>query len=303
MAIIDFSTARIAAILNTASGSCDLSSEEKVRALLTEAGITDPKLWCGGADHMEQAFSEAVRMKPDVLIVLGGDGTIRTGAEACDSSGPLLIPLPGGTMNMLPKAFYGDRTWEEALRETLAHPQVKSVSGASANGYQFFIAAIAGGPALWAQAREALREGDLQAAAEKGAVAFQNMFATKVKYGFSEENRGEADAVTVICPLISEEMEETERALEAAVITVENAGEVLGLAASGAFGKWREDKHVMVTKTKAVTLEADEEIPLILDGETMDLGKKVRIEFVPEAFKALVPRPFIGNEPRDSDLS
>lgn len=282
--------ASVIAILNVASGSCTPASEEKMLTILEEAGIREPTIRCAQASEIEQAFTEASQQKPDILIVLGGDGTIRTGAEACTSAGPLLIPLPGGTMNVLPKALYGTRSWEDALRDTLAAPEMRSVSGASANGHQFFIAAIAGAPALWAEAREALREGELRVAAEKGAVALQNMFATKVRYSFSAENEGEADAVTVICPLISEEMHESERALEAAVITVENAAEVLGLATTSAFGKWREDSHVTVIKTKIVTLSADEEIPLILDGETMGLGKEVQIEFVPEAFKVLVPR-------------
>ena len=53
-------------------------------------------------------------------------------------------------------------------------------------------------------------------AIKKGGVAFQNMFETKVRYLISERIKGEAEAVALICPLISEQMSESEQALEAA---------------------------------------------------------------------------------------
>lgn len=286
---IDFTTARVAAILNTASGSCDIAAEQVVQTLLIEAGITEPKVWCGDGNYMETAFKEMKAYDPDVLIVLGGDGTIRSGAEACTSTRPLLVPLPGGTMNMLPKALYGALSWQEALKGVLHNPRIRNVSGGSIKGRQFFIAAIIGAPTLWAQAREALREGDLSAVVEKGVHAFQNMLSLKIKYSFSEAASGEADAVSVLCPLISDVMEDTEQYLEAAVIEVASAGGVLELASAAAFGKWRESSLVTTIKTRTIKVSADEDIPLILDGETMDLGKEIEILFVPKAFKALVP--------------
>ena len=94
-------------------------------SILKRAGVVEPKIWCGGADHMKSSFAEATEQKLEALIVLGGDGTIRGAAEACAEKGLYLIPLPGGTMNMLPRALYGDVSWEEALKKTLTAPSVK----------------------------------------------------------------------------------------------------------------------------------------------------------------------------------
>ncbi len=286
---VSISSLRIAAILNTASGSCDAGSEEMLTTLLREFKVTDHQIWCGGADYMEQAFKEMKQFAPEVLIVLGGDGTIRAGAEACTSERPFLIPLPGGTMNMLPKALYGDSPWEEVLRRILESARIKSVSGASANGKQFFIAAILGAPALWAKAREALREGSMGSALEEGGGALEQMFTMKVTYQFSDTEKGETDAVSVICPLISEVLPDSEQTLEAAAITVESAAEALGLASTAAFGTWRDDRRVSIVKTKRVSVSSDQDVPLILDGEITRAGTRVDIEFLPEAFKALVP--------------
>ncbi len=62
-------------------------------SILTGADIVEPKVWRGGADHMEQSFADAAEQKLEVLIVLGGDGTIRTAAQACAKKGPYLVPL------------------------------------------------------------------------------------------------------------------------------------------------------------------------------------------------------------------
>jgi diacylglycerol kinase family enzyme len=286
---IRLSELKVGAIINTSSGGCDLESEQKMLSILNRAGIVESKAWCGDAEEMERSFAEAAGQKLEVLIVLGGDGTIRTAAEACAEKGPYLIPLPGGTMNMLPRALYGDVSWEDALKNTLAAPSTKVLSGGRVADKQFFIAAIVGAPALWAEPRESIREGDIIDAIKKGSVAFQKMFERKVQYLISGEIRGEAEAVALICPLISEEMSDSEQALEAAVIDVESAAEVIGLATAAAFGKWRHDRNILLTKTRRVGVQSSKEIPATLDGETVNLGRSAEIDFVSRALTVLVP--------------
>jgi diacylglycerol kinase family enzyme len=286
---IRLSELKVGAIINTSSGGCDLESEQKMLSILNRAGIVESKAWCGDAEEMERSFAEAAGQKLEVLIVLGGDGTIRTAAEACAEKGPYLIPLPGGTMNMLPRALYGDVSWEDALKNTLAAPSAKVLSGGRVADKQFFIAAIVGAPALWAEPRESIREGDIIDAIKKGSVAFQKMFERKVQYLISGEIKGEAEAVALICPLISEEMSDSEQALEAAVIDVESAAEVIGLATAAAFGKWRDDRNILLTKTRRVGVQSSKDIPATLDGETVNFGRSAEIDFVSRALTVLVP--------------
>jgi diacylglycerol kinase family enzyme len=285
---IRLSELKVGAIINTSSGGCDSESEQKMLSILKRAGIVEPKMWCGGADHMELSFAEATEQKLEVLIVLGGDGTIRTAAGACAEKGPYLIPLPGGTMNMLPRALYGDVSWEDALKNALTAPSAKVLSGGRIANKQFLVAAIVGAPTLWVQARESVREGHIVDVIEKGSIAFQNMFETKVRYLISEETKGEAEAVALICPLVSEEMSDSEQALEAAVIDVESAAELIGLATTAAFGKWRNDRSILLTKTKRVDVQSRKDIPATLDGETVNLGRSAEIDFVSRAVNVIV---------------
>src|SRR6266496_4817024 len=220
---------KVGAIINTSSGGYDLESEQKMVSSLNRAGLVESRAWSGGAEEMDRSFAEATEQKLEVLIVLGGDGTIRTAAETCAEKGTYLIPLPGGTMNMLPRALYGNLSWEEALTKTLTAPSTKVLSGGRVANKRFFIAAIVGAPALWTQPRESMREGNIADAIKKGSQAFRRMFETKVQYLISGGAKGETEAVVLICPLISEEMSDSEQALEAAIIDVESAAEVIGL--------------------------------------------------------------------------
>jgi diacylglycerol kinase family enzyme len=286
---IRLSELKVGAIINTSSGRSDSESEQRMLRILTGAGIVEPKTWCGEAEEIERFFAEAARQQLDIFIVLGGDGTIRKAAEACTETRPYLVPLPGGTMNMLPRALYGDLSWEDALKNTLAAPSAKMLSGGRIVNEQFFVAAIVGAPALWIQARESVREGDISDVIEKGRVALENMFETRVRYLISKEMNGEAEAVLLICPLISEEMSGSEQALEAAVVDVENAAQVIRLATAAAFGKWRDDRKIHLTKTKRVVVQSSKEIPATLDGESVNLGVRAEIDFVSRAVTVLVP--------------
>src|SRR5678815_2518148 len=141
--------------------------------ILKDVGVTNCKTWCGESDQIERAFADATTQKLELLIVLGGDGTIRTAAEACTGTDTYLLPLPSGTLNMLPRALYGDVSWQDALRTTLAAPLTKTLSGGRTGDELFFVAAIVGAPGLWMEARESMRERDIVDAVEKSAVAFQ----------------------------------------------------------------------------------------------------------------------------------
>jgi diacylglycerol kinase family enzyme len=166
---------------------------------------------------------------------------------------------------------------------------VKALSGGRIGDKQFFVAAIVGAPSLWAEPRESIREGDFVDAIGKGMVAFQKMFETKVQYLISGEISGEAEAVALICPLISEQMSDSDQALEAAVIDVDSAPEVIGLVTAAAFGRWRGDRNILLSKTRRVTVSSGTDIPAVLDGERVNLGRSAEVNFVSKAVRVIVP--------------
>ena len=279
---------RVVAVLNTVSGSCDETSADQARAVLDRAGVATAEIVSVGPTELVAALESAVA-SADVLIVLGGDGTIGTAAGLCGGpSAPYLIPLPGGTMNMLPKSLYGAAPWAEALAAVLASPVEQQVSGGDLAGHRFYCAAILGAPSLWADAREAVREGHLLKAAQRAVTATRRSLSDAVQYDFGSAS-GPADAVAVICPLVSQALSDDERSFEAVALDLETATGLFGLAFHAVFDGWRNDPSVTRVKTRTVRVVGHGELPVILDGEKLDIGRSATISFIPVAFRAIVP--------------
>jgi diacylglycerol kinase family enzyme len=90
-------------------------------------------------------------------------------------------------------------------------------------------------------------------------------------------------------PAKNSHMSGSEQALEVAIVDVENAAEVIRLATAAAFGKWRDDRKVHLTKTKRLAVRPSKEISATLDGESVNLGMRAEFNFVSRAVTVLVP--------------
>lgn len=281
----------IRAVVNPASGSVGDGAAQALHEIVRGFGV-EPVVTELSHGGIADQIAEAVAAKPDLLIVLAGDGTARLAAELCGPDGPLVAPLPGGTMNMLPKALYGERDWKEALALTLAKGEVRSVSGGEVAGQSFYVAAILGAPALWADAREAMRELKLWLALLRARRACVRAFSGSLKFQLDERVAAKTEALTLMCPLVSKALTE-EQALEAAALDPRGVGEAFRLGLKAAFGSilgdWRDDPSVMVDLCCSGRAWARGRIPAILDGEPHRLAPNVRFKFKPGAFRALAP--------------
>jgi diacylglycerol kinase family enzyme len=278
---------RIVVVLNRASGSWTATCEHEVERLLREADLTDAIVLGAAPIEIEATLDRAIA-DAEVLVVLGGDGTIRSAAEKLLGKSTILVPLPGGTMNMLPRALYGDRPWRTALADTLDHPEIHTVSGGMAGDRAFFVAALFGAPTLWADAREAAREGHLLEAAQKSVTAARRSMAEPLEYRFGALS-GSAEAVAVVCPLVSRVLDENELCLEAAAIDTTTAGDALRLGFHALMDDWRLDPAVTRAKITSATISGHGGLPVILDGERVKMGRDVEVRFLPLAFRALAP--------------
>ncbi|WP_313576903.1 diacylglycerol kinase family lipid kinase, partial [Brevundimonas sp.] len=224
-----------------------------------------------------------------------GDGTARAVAARAGPEGPLIAPLPGGTMNMLPKALYGTADWKAALRLALEEGAPQCVSGGEVEGEAFYCAAILGSPALWAPAREAIREGKLKMAWTYGRRALKKAFSGRVRYALDGGSREKAEALVLITPLISKAMVKCD-GLEAAAMNTADAAQAFRLAAHALFDDWRQDPTVTTRGARKIEVEARSRIPAVIDGEPMLLGRETSVKFVSRAFMALAPKPPAGRD-------
>lgn len=279
---------RISVLVNPLSGSVGPRAVGELEAILAEYPLAFKvvSLEDGGFDtQVEKAFAGA----PDVIFVLAGDGTAGTVASRAGPGGPLVAPLPGGTMNMLPKALYGTTDWKLALRQALEAGAPRPVAGGTVEGQAFFCAAILGSPALWAPAREAMRTGKLRKAWLYGRRALRRAFSGRLRYSLDGSDRRKTEALVLISPMISAAMDEPV-GLEAAAMDPSDTSQAFRLAANALFSDWRLDPSVSTRPARRIEAWGRSKIPAVVDGEPMLLPHETVITFIPKAFMALAPR-------------
>jgi diacylglycerol kinase family enzyme len=284
----------VGALVNPLSGSVGPDAAEELARILGEFGLEGDVRTLEG-DDFEAIIDEAVDAGPDLLIVLAGDGTACAAATRCGADGPLVAPLAGGTMNMLPHALYGPKPWQEGLRDALSEGVVRPVSGGVVGGQFFYVAAILGAPALWAHAREAIREGRVRMALRWARTAWARAFSRNLRFALDSGLRGKAEALTLLCPLVSRALDDDDRALEAAALDPKGAADAFRLAfrtvASEVTDRfdWRDDPAVEVARIRTGRAWAPSSIPVICDGESHRMPASVEIDFRQTAFRALAP--------------
>jgi diacylglycerol kinase family enzyme len=281
---------RVHAIINPASGGVGPGAADEMATLFAEFGF-DHQVTELNPGQMESAVRAAVDAGPDLMVILGGDGTTRLVAEMCGPRGPLVAPLSGGTMNKLDRALYGTKPWREALFGALADGQQFWVPGGEVGGRAFFCSAVLGSPALWARSREAFRASRYSHAWRHAIIAFRRAFQARLRFEFDSREIGRGLAIGLICPTISRALRPEDEALEAAVLDISNARAGARLILNHFLGDWREDPDVRVRPCVSGSVWARDPIPGMLDGEFFRFDRQVGIRFRARAFRALAPAP------------
>lgn len=279
------------ALFNPSSGSVPPDGGEKLRVALENAGIrgadiiqTDPS---DGLGQLKKLAAE----EPDLFVVWGGDGTLKAALEIVGKSTPNLLLLPGGTMNLLPRAIHGEKTWEQVITDVMASPKRRMLPAGKVNDELFFCAMLAGAPAKFAEARESLRRGELVKAAAEARVAIDtlNTLHLDAKYGDGYDFAGGRLPKTSIIGAVVGSLTKEGKGMEVAALADPTAGGALNVVWTSFFSDWRSAPGVTVAPATSLEIGNDDggEIPVIADGEHIETDNRVRVSFVEEAAQCL----------------
>ncbi|MGP1345437.1 MAG: diacylglycerol/lipid kinase family protein [Phycisphaerales bacterium] len=144
-------------VINAGSGSVRRAGdlEGRLRRVGECCGV-DMTIRKVAPKELDAALSSAGDSRPDLLMVAGGDGTIRSAAEVGVREGIVIGVLPLGTMNLLPKDL-GIPLDPEAAARALLEGQEARIDVATANGQLFLHSSLLGSVARFGIYREKLR--------------------------------------------------------------------------------------------------------------------------------------------------
>ncbi|MBL8545184.1 MAG: NAD(+)/NADH kinase [Hyphomonadaceae bacterium] len=266
---------------------------KKVLVLLNEkAGSVGPKagaqlvetLNAGGVEQF--TIVDATRMSSrhfqrasqfDAIVVLGGDGTARCAAELAPRNGPPLILLPGGTLNILPKALYGDLAWPDAISAVLTRGVEHRLPVGRANGEAFYVAGLFGPTTLLALARESARDGKPLKALQRLHHALTRSFTRSIRARSGTAKMRKAEGIGVLLPSFSGGIEAEH--LEWVRLDAKHLLDLARVSLRAITADWRNDSTIEIGNCKTGDIYASGIIPATLDGEPRTFLSYVRITF------------------------
>lgn len=275
--------ARALILFNEKAGSVGPNDRDKLIEAAKAAGIAEYALVT--PEKMTPKLFERARHF-DVIIVLGGDGTARAAAEMAPRDGPPLVLLPGGTLNILPRALYGERAWPEALAAALSRGVVKHLPAGSANKQRFYVAALFGGATMLVHAREAVRAGHLVTAWKRFLVAWRHSFNRSLRVRTGKGRMQRVEAFGVLLPSFSGGLEADD--LEWVRLDAHGVIDLARVSIRAITDGWRKDDVVEIGRGRTGDVDAAfGYVHATLDGEPRRFYSRVHVKYDPNGPRVL----------------
>lgn len=273
-------------LINPLAGSVPADAREVIEPVLTDHGVD------AHFEIMDQdceAVCERMRgQSADAIIVWGGDGTLACALNILGPDAPPILPLAGGTMNMLPRMVHDEIEDRAAcLQAVLSAPSLVTLNAGEVEGRRFYVGALLGGLTRLAGPRESLRKADIVKAVTEFSEADAFSLDTPMRYHPSAAPDATAQALGIFL---------SDTAHKPGFDILATAPEsLLDLAMTGLSGlldDWRQAAGVERLTAREVDVEALEStgIEATLDGEPVTLPRKIRFELIEGAARILAAR-------------
>ncbi|MDV3250025.1 diacylglycerol kinase family lipid kinase [Devosia sp. BK] len=238
----------------------------------------------------------------EAIIAAGGDGTISTAAALALKENKILGLLPAGTMNLFARALGVPQDIHRAVH-AIAHGSVGSVDIATANEQPFVHQFSVGIHPRLVRIRNGMvyrsRFGKMLASLRAIAAAAANPPKFDVEYTDStgKHSRTVSGIAVSNNPLddgpvpVAGQLDSGRLGVYfAAPVTT---GELIGLAIDVLLGRWRNNPQV--TELECTQLELHfpkrkKDAQAVIDGELIDLDRKVILKAVPQALRVILPK-------------
>lgn len=256
-------------IYNVASGSHDEEVLQQLIDALTAAGHPPAKVLDCKDGTPDGAAANAAGV--GLIAVHGGDGTISRTLGGLEGFTGAVLPLPGGTFNLLAREIFGERdplAIVALLGEgRLAPMRRKCIRG---EGVLALAELLAGPGAKWADVREEMRDSNIGEMIAKGwDAAATSTVGPMVAVAEPAGGRAEGYAGVRLCP--------REGGIEIEGYGAEGLGDYLQQGMAILKRDFREGPHDELGLANTVVCQSlqDEPIPLMVDGERSEAASRL----------------------------
>ncbi|MDX2235915.1 MAG: diacylglycerol kinase family protein [Hyphomonadaceae bacterium] len=291
----------ILAIANPVAGSASKLDLAALDARLRETiGVRFGGMTIAAPDAMEATLKAMVASRPAAIVVVGGDGTARSAAKAAMAGGgdTAIVPLPAGTMNILPRLVFGHADLDRAVTE-LADMKPATLPAGFVGGEPFFLSAAFGFAASLARLRETMRPPRKwpEVAAAAGACARASLHSLRGGPHYRTDGARWRRAHTLVVAVGSVARVTAPDAAPADVDTLEVAAlhlrsgiDALRVGGVALTSGWRTSRHMRVLSARAVEVRMRSHRPMVvLDGEPVRVSRVDAVTFKARAVPILAP--------------
>jgi diacylglycerol kinase family enzyme len=274
---------KVSVVVNRAAGGIRGDSDAHLLQVMRSAGLDSVDIADFDRVSATQQLCRLAAQSPDFLVVWGGDGTHRTALNSVGRQPSNLVLLPGGTRNLLAKSLHGAETWDRILPAVLAAPRQHVLPAGQIDSERFFCAMLAGAPAVFAGARESLRDGDLGAALNEVGTALEAAQDMRliVRAGDSAGVEIARLPPTSIIGALVGFLARNSR-MEAIALNNPSLLSALDVIWSSFHSGFHHLQRVSVIPADTLIIENEggSDIPTILDGESLGVGAGFQVRFV-----------------------
>jgi diacylglycerol kinase family enzyme len=297
---------RAALLLNPRAGTLLARPEllAEIPAALRAAGLDVLEVGEDAGPDLEARLEAALALQPELLVVGGGDGSIRTAAARLVGGPVALAILPLGTLNLLARDLGLPLEPEEAAA-ALGRATIRQIDIGLVNGEVFLCQSVIGLPNRMGLHRERVRGRDGLAARWRVALGFLRALwrHPPMRLGLRPEGQPLRRVWTRAISVVNNAYDEApghlfhRPRLDAGVLTWLVARDfdlwwAAKLVAAMALGRWRRRPGLIAGEATSLDiLSRRSHLRVMNDGEAMLLRTPLRYSIRPRALRVLAPPP------------